>query len=167
MVNGPASTFGQFSYHIVAVTEQCDVEVDVVGWFARDVDLRHLFVDIVRTVMRLVSDLVLNKEGKEALHLGDRGDFHRCANDDDQINYSGIMLCESVEEAVRQLLTEESNVGLEQSVSRTLARTERNSLSSRQAEVHRSGHHLQSRSGSILILTCRWICACACVVAFQ
>ena len=117
--------------------------------------------------MRLVSDLVLRKEGKEALHLGDRGDFHRCANDDDQINYGGIVLCKSVEEAVGQLLAKESNVGLKQSVLRTLARTERNLPSSRQAEEHRSGHHLQNQSGSTLILTCRWICACACAVAFQ
>lgn len=56
MVDGPASTFGQFGHYIVAVAEECDVKVDVVGWFARNVNLRHLFVDIVGTVEMLVSD---------------------------------------------------------------------------------------------------------------
>lgn len=66
MLDGPTSTIGQFGHYIVAVAEECDVEVDVVGWFARDVDLRHLFVDIVGTVEMLVSDWMLRNERKRA-----------------------------------------------------------------------------------------------------
>lgn len=113
MIDGPASTFGQFGHYIVAVAEKCDVEVDVVGWFARDVDLRHLFVDIVGTIDRSISILRLRKQRKKDLHLGDRGNLHGCANNDDQVDYGGIVLCKSVEEAVGKFLAEEGNVGLQ------------------------------------------------------
>lgn len=51
MVDGPAGAFGKLCYHVVAIAEECDVEVDVVGRFAGDVDLRHLLVDIVWAVL--------------------------------------------------------------------------------------------------------------------
>lgn len=50
MLNSPPSTFSQFGNDIIAVTKKCDVEVDVIGWFARDVDLRDFFVDVVGTI---------------------------------------------------------------------------------------------------------------------
>jgi hypothetical protein len=51
MVDGPIGTFCQFCHHIVTVAEECDVEVDVIGWFARDVDLWYFFVDVIGTVL--------------------------------------------------------------------------------------------------------------------
>lgn len=112
MLNSPASTFGQFGNDIIAVAEKCNVEVDVVGWFARDVDLRNLFVDIVGTIDKPVSVLRLENERKESLHLRNRGHFHGCADDDYQVDYSGVVLCQSVEEAIGKLFAEESDVGL-------------------------------------------------------
>lgn len=34
MVDGPAGTFGQLCYYVIAVAEECDVEVDMIGWLA-------------------------------------------------------------------------------------------------------------------------------------
>lgn len=116
MIDGPISTFGQFGYHIVAIAEERDVEVDVIGWLARDIDLRHFFVDIVGTIMRSGQCFDIERGEEGSLHLGDRGNFHGCADDDDQVDYGGIVLCKSVEEAVGKLFAKESDVGLEQSV---------------------------------------------------
>ena len=66
VVDGPAGAFGQFCYHVVAVAEECDVEVNVIGRFAGDVDLRHLLVDIVRAVLDvLVSEFEVEQEKAE------------------------------------------------------------------------------------------------------
>jgi hypothetical protein len=50
MIDCPIGTFGQFCNHVVAVAEEGYVEVYVVGWFARDVDLWYFFVDVVGAV---------------------------------------------------------------------------------------------------------------------
>jgi hypothetical protein len=47
VIDGPVGTFGQFCNHVVAVAEEGYIEVDVVGWFAGDVNLWYLFVDVV------------------------------------------------------------------------------------------------------------------------
>ena len=156
MIDGPTGTFGQFCHHVVAVAEECDVEVDVVGWFARNVNLWHFFVDIVGTVNVLISVLKLRRRKKEDSHFGDRGDFHGCADDDYQVDYGGVVLCEAIEKAAGKLLAKERDVGLGTLVWVYSRETDLNSPSSRQAEGHRSVHHLQSRSGLILTWTCHW-----------
>jgi hypothetical protein len=104
----------------------------------------------------LISDLRSGREeGKEeGLHLRDRGNFHRCADDDDQIDYGGVVLCESVEEAAGKLLAEESNIGLHISVLKHLQESGLVSPSSHQVAEHHSVRRLQSRSDSTSILTC-------------
>lgn len=117
MIDGPACASGQLCHHIIAVAEQCNVKVDVVGRFARNVDLRHFLVDVVGTVWYGGSAESKSGKGEEVdVHLGDGGDLHGCADHDDQVDYGGVVLCQSVEEAAGKLLAEESDVGLQQSV---------------------------------------------------
>ena len=90
----------------------------MVGWFAGDVDLRYLLVDIVRAGGLLVGDWKLETgRGRKDSHLGDRSDFHGCADDNDQVDYGSVVLCESIEEAAGKLFAKERNVGLDRSAS--------------------------------------------------
>lgn len=105
-------------------------------------------------------------EGKSE-HFRDRSHFHGCADDDYQVDYSGIVLGQSVEEAVGKFFAKESDVWLNKQSVCEYPRIKRDSPSSHQAGEHHNGHHLPNQSGSISTLTCRWKRACVCAVAFR
>lgn len=73
VIDGPTSTFGQFGHHVVAVAEEGDVEIDVVGWLARNVDLRHFFVDIVGAIEKSGQCFDIEKRERKEADISETG----------------------------------------------------------------------------------------------
>lgn len=62
MIDAPACALAQLGYHIVAVAEKCDVEVDVIRGFAGDVDLWDLCFNVVRTAGQRLECFMSSRE---------------------------------------------------------------------------------------------------------
>lgn len=59
MIELPSSTPTQFGYYIVAISEQCDVEIDVACRLSRNIDLWDLRGDIVWSAFLSVANILI------------------------------------------------------------------------------------------------------------